>query len=482
MLKIFFPKLDASGSELRWIIADGLKTNPNIELVEEHDDADFCINYRHCNDFKNHHIRFDYRDQATLHNDLYYLCFKRSCVLKPPLTYTKDVRRGRAVPIAYAMKNDVENFLEYDKKKIDIACFFPQKIPNYNHRHREALAIFIEGLKTDRVFKKYRIHCGIVDSVGPKGRNSVNENYYKIIRKSKIVVTCNPSSRSGDYRLFEAFSGGSLVFIDQMIMPVKEPFVHEKHLVYFDKNNLLQLKYKLKYYLENELEAAKIAEEGYNHVLNNHRPRHRIQEMVDEIKSRRERDCIIPIDKFALNQSISIKETFKKIIMIRVPCTTTKNYFADKLRHVSEKVGRWGKEINALGSTHYNYILNHYITIALIRNPYERLVISYKKYIKRHDNISFENFILQKRFTLKPCYNYVHVKNGRSVKHIIKYENLQKDFPVFCKENDLYFPKLKISKECKKRNYTENMRNVVNDCFRMDFITYNYSYSSYIQN
>ena len=62
---------------------------------------------------------------------------------------------------------------------------------------------------------------------------SVNEEYYNILKKSKIIVTANPYSYEGDYRLYEALLSGNLVMCDEMLGNdlLKNPFINKIYLV-----------------------------------------------------------------------------------------------------------------------------------------------------------------------------------------------------------------------------------------------------------
>ena len=50
--------------------------------------------------------------------------------------------------------------------------------------------------------------------------------------------------------------------VDKMVTPKKNPLIDRKHIVYFDRDNLEQLKGQLLYYLKNPDSAKKIDKEG----------------------------------------------------------------------------------------------------------------------------------------------------------------------------------------------------------------------------
>ncbi|EJK73495.1 hypothetical protein THAOC_04878, partial [Thalassiosira oceanica] len=96
--------------------------------------------------------------------------------------------------------------------------------------------------------------------------------YLEHLANSKIIVTCNPYRWEGDFRLWESLLSGAMVMVDRMAIPefMPHPFIHKKHLVYYDPNNQTEFNELLDYYVKNEAEARKIGEAGYNFVLDHH--------------------------------------------------------------------------------------------------------------------------------------------------------------------------------------------------------------------
>ena len=93
-----------------------------------------------------------------------------------------------------------------------------------------------------------------------------DSTYLAHLADSKIIVTCNPFSWEGDFRLWEALLSGALVMVDKMTIPdwMPHPFVHKKHLVYYDTRNQTEFNSLLEYYVKHEDEARRIGEAGYN--------------------------------------------------------------------------------------------------------------------------------------------------------------------------------------------------------------------------
>lgn len=291
MIKIYFPlnSFNVRYGVTKSIILPGLLSNENISIVNNDSDADYCINYFECTNPSKKLIILDYTDSPSnlIWDGPYLLYMKRSCVYKINGTskFILPVLFGSIVPISYSLKESTEKYKgSSQEKNVDISCFFSyQKLKNKRFFDRWKVANFIQDLKKLKEFQNYNIHVGIIGYCGNKGRTTINKKYFQMLKKSKIVVTCNPSSWCGDYRLYESFAGNSMVFVDKMIMPVKNSFEHKKHLFYYDLNALEKLKNALLYYLKNNSEREYIANTGYNYVLEYHRPKNRINEMLEEI-------------------------------------------------------------------------------------------------------------------------------------------------------------------------------------------------------
>ena len=102
-------------------------------------------------------------------------------------------------------------------------------------------------------------------------------NYCDISTNSKIIVTACPGGYEGDYRLMEAMTSGALVMHNRMILPPKG-LVDGEHWIVYD--NADDLNDKILYYNKHTDLAKKIARNGRQYVLNNHRPHHRIEEWL----------------------------------------------------------------------------------------------------------------------------------------------------------------------------------------------------------
>lgn len=267
------------------ILYNGLRTNPNITLSTSKDDCDYImLNSRDCDiNIEDKYfakiIVVDYTDSTELcwKRDCYRY-FKRSVVDTRNLTFCKYNRR--VIPISYSIKNERLSCTDVDtlSRDIDISVFFnPTNIPYRTIAGK--MATFVKHAKWP---KGYTIHVGVLGNDGVTGRNTIQEPYYTMMLRSKIVITCNPDNWEGDYRLFEALSSGALVVSDSMITPVKHPFIDKEHLLYYDRNNFIRLKEIVEYYVAHDDERKKIARNGYTHARAYHTASDRIQEILEE--------------------------------------------------------------------------------------------------------------------------------------------------------------------------------------------------------
>lgn len=76
--------------------------------------------------------------------------------------------------------------------------------------------------------------------------------------------------------------------VDRMAIPnfMPHPFVHKKHLVYYDPRNQTEFEELLEYYVMNTEEAKKIGEAGYQFVLNHHMPKDRVEYILSKIQDK----------------------------------------------------------------------------------------------------------------------------------------------------------------------------------------------------
>jgi len=110
-------------------------------------------------------------------------------------------------------------------------------------------------------------------------------DYFRMLKRSRIVVTCNPSKWEGDHRTWEAFANGALVFVDKIYTPLTHPLVDGEHCIFFDLSDhgLEILRKRILYYLDRTDKAERIARAGHEFTMKYHRASNRIDEILDVI-------------------------------------------------------------------------------------------------------------------------------------------------------------------------------------------------------
>ncbi len=287
-----------------------LKNRNDVELIDDFNGADYrifmmdihnCVNMEH---YKNANFKQDIISKIINHRDyekdiiidyndwtdtrccypdslmLLKKYFKRSVVDKNKnsfLSYPREI-----IPISYAVREDYINYDNYNRHEYtnylyDVCCLFDK----YGS----------SGMRNviPRIIEKYNgpKHIGLVKSNINNYNNRyscINENYYKVLKTSKIIVTANPPCWEGDFRLWEALLVGNLVMCDKMFVPhiLKYPLINKTHLIFYENpEELLEL---INYYINNEDERNKIGSEGREYVLKYHKFSNRVNEVIESLK------------------------------------------------------------------------------------------------------------------------------------------------------------------------------------------------------
>ena len=296
-IKIFIPvhsKKKGNFIGEKKVIYNGLLNNKKVILTNRISNCDYIfLDFRDVNPIFIKFLRkykllrktvmIDFRDSK---DDVFPFpvlkYFKRSIVDKSDMRNLKIQKyRREIIPISYSIKEEILRMPEFtniesNSRHIDISIFF--QIKNPNRIYRDKVANFIKNN-----FSNLNIHVGIVGKIGETGRNTIQKAYYNKMLHSKIVVTCNPNNWEGDYRLFEALASGAFVFVDKMKTPIKNPFINEEHLIYYDILDLEELKEKILYYLEHNEERKKIALNGNKYAKKYHMSRNRVDEILSHL-------------------------------------------------------------------------------------------------------------------------------------------------------------------------------------------------------
>jgi len=279
-VKIHLPKVDDHrfGSEMKNIIHPGIVNNDRIQVVSEEESEYIIIGEGNINSeynikYPNKTVYVDYSDVQHLNKE------GKKCLMYFKRNLKDAYKEDNVYSISYCVKDDIvqevktANFV----KDIDISVFFKT---NSGFRNRKTIANFIKNNFNDN-----EIFVGTVGDMGRIGRNTIQSKYYNMMRRSKIIVTCNPDDWEGDYRLFEACSSKALVFCDEMQTSFKNKFIDCEHIVYYDMNNLDYLKQQIQHYLNNEDELNKIAYNCLEFTMAHHKSTDKINEILDKLIS-----------------------------------------------------------------------------------------------------------------------------------------------------------------------------------------------------
>lgn len=276
------------------IVTEGLLAN-NQTFVDNPDEADWLIldyvpsvgtekyNYKFVEMYvlgnEKRTIILDWRDEI----DLYQLdCahyFKRSYVTTEKLGPKRFVDYARNVHhISYAVLN---GFLGENKPYKD-RCYGISCTLREQEYSRALLKYWLKSFCLVSPLNKTQ---NILGQVNTSSRSVGTEPYFdgwyfKVLRNSKITVTCDPLSWRDCSRPYEAFAAESLVFSDELYH-TENPFIHKKHFIKFDWQNPEQLFKDLVYFTENQEEAAHIAKQGYEFALEHHSSKARMKHVLE---------------------------------------------------------------------------------------------------------------------------------------------------------------------------------------------------------
>ncbi len=292
MIKIYYvPSRKITREYL--LIKQGLENNPRVELVQWGEGADFVFLFyttlKHRPDFNkmfppDKTVFIDYHDKPYVVFDVDCMAyFKRSWVEEVSEgEYSSKIIRIRSWsphyhPLTFAIMDEfiIKEDVERD---IGLSCMIR---PHIRHINRPRVLKFIKSMN---IKEKKQIgelndgHMGAFDDEDMR-------KYFRTLKRSRIVVTCNPSRWEGDHRTWEAFASGALVFVDKMYVPMRMPLFDEMHCIFYDLSDqgLKRLREKILYYLEHRDEADIIAHAGHVFTMKHHRASNRIDEILEVI-------------------------------------------------------------------------------------------------------------------------------------------------------------------------------------------------------
>lgn len=299
--KIFLIKQDQpkKGFRFHHLVHQGLELHPAVSLVEDLSEADVALYIPTCtkllpvynttlpngdvvNTLTPKLVVLDEGDGPGhvrhVKDGEYIAYFKRSWVRKVDGVFAHNPARysHNYFPMAYSVSNNYTNGAILTTKRYHVVCTL--RLNEKQPARRRVL-----GWTTDVVSAMGLNHSSVLGQVNSAQRRTISSHYLDINRQARIIVTCNPSSWEGDFRLWEALASGALVFVDHMYTPVYQPLTDGQHVVLYDPTDEMGFKSKLRYYVDHPHEAQEIALRGYFHVLRYHRSVSRIDYILRSI-------------------------------------------------------------------------------------------------------------------------------------------------------------------------------------------------------
>ena len=291
MIKIYYVPCHKDGTREYKLIKQGLVNNPRVKLVDNDEESDFVFYFYFTSRHKEYYKRsfpqkktvvIDYHDRSRWISPIKcFAYFKRSWVIKVMKEgYTIKTPISRPAhfhPLTMAIMDEfiIKGYMERDML---LSC--PLRIKPGNPNRERVLAL-LEGMDI-----RGKTQIGEFNKGSMRGFNDSNmREYFKLLKRSRIVVTCNPSRWEGDHRTWEAFANGALVFVDRMYAPMAHPLVDGEHCIFYDLSDegLLELRRKILYYLNHYNKADWIAKAGHKFTMKYHRTSNRIDEILDVI-------------------------------------------------------------------------------------------------------------------------------------------------------------------------------------------------------
>ena len=292
MIKIYFVPCYGSGTREYRLIKQGLENNSRVELVDNDKESDFVFYFYFIRKHKEHYTQefppektvvIDYHDRSQwIFPIKCFAYFKRSWVVmekqEEGYTIKKPILRpSHFYPLTMAIMD--EFIIEEDMER-DIVLSCPLRIKPGNPNRQRVLSL-LQGMDI-----RGKTQIGQLNKGSMRAFNDLNmREYFRLLRRSRIVVTCNPSRWEGDHRTWEAFANEPLVFVDRMWTPLNPPLLDGMHCIFYDLSDrgLRELRKKIMYYINHPDEAAIIAHAGHVFTMKYHRTSNRIDEILDVI-------------------------------------------------------------------------------------------------------------------------------------------------------------------------------------------------------
>jgi hypothetical protein len=293
-MKIFLPAYNRDKFHQKYyndLYVSGIEENGCVVVSTEEESDFIMLDEGHLDNYTIKYpdktVMVDITDLPKLFDINVALYYKRSCVDKTTDTIINYPRTIIPFPL-YIKKSYVDYTLNHEvhlSKIYDICCtHLDTSYAGKNNKNKDRTRI-LNYLISKQKSSRYKFYLNYNKKQIQVGRSALQEDYYKTMCRSKIIVNCNPDEWEGDYRLWESLASGSLVFCDKVLTPVDFPLIHKQHLIFYDRNNLNELDELIEYYLNNEEERKRISMSGYNFAMEHHTYKQRIGGVIEKMSS-----------------------------------------------------------------------------------------------------------------------------------------------------------------------------------------------------
>jgi len=293
MIKIYYVPCYREGTREYRLIRQGLVNNPRVELVDNIGESDFVFQFYYIARHREHYphdlppektVVIDYHDRSHFKCRIECIAyFKRSWVDRVESSDGK-----------YAIKRVIKHPPHYHPLTLAIMDEF---IISKDINRDIALSCTLR--KKGRHFNRIRV-LELLERMNIRGKTQIGEfnsghmnrfnkpdmrEYFRLLKRSRIVVTCNPTKWEGDHRTWEAFASGALVFVDKIYTPMLHPLINGKHCIFYKMSyqGLRTLRKKILYFLKETNHAEDIAKAGHEFTMKYHRTSNRIDEILEVI-------------------------------------------------------------------------------------------------------------------------------------------------------------------------------------------------------
>ncbi|GAB3064498.1 glycosyltransferase family protein [Virgibacillus ainsalahensis] len=220
-------------------------------------------------------------------NDVHRLTKQRkSYIEKNNISYIFTIVRNKFLKTYPEFKHKMEWFphfvntelyKDYDLKK-DINLLMMGAVNHFYPLRRQIL----KSYKGDRHFVYHR-HPGYRNfSETEERQHFIGQTYAKEINRAKIFFTCPSVLNYPVTKYFEVLACKTLLLAPAFEELEDLGFIPGVHFVSIDENNF---KEKAAYYLKNERERQKIAEQGYYFIHQKHTSKQRTDQLVKKIEN-----------------------------------------------------------------------------------------------------------------------------------------------------------------------------------------------------